>query len=359
MPTSERLVAIAAHGLAGSRTDLPATRLTDIEWFDLVQGCVAADLVGFLAAAVAEGHLHVSDGQADELAVLETEHTGVSLLVERRALTMAALLTAAGIEYRIIDGPARRLAYGDVALRQSRTVQVLVPPDRLDDALALQGPPPSTVGGRPVQRRERLALRSSLAALGQDDAHGVDSGGHDAGEASAVDHDLVDRLGPAATIELAGRAVSVLTLEQQLVLACVEATTAPIASLVQARDVAQISLAAALDSTRARRLAEATRVAGALAEGISLAWSSFDLADKTDLSVWARRMGGSRRDRPGAQHTSLPAGRVGLAQRVFGRRPSVPLSTPTSAALASSVTSTSTRHLPPNGSGRSHRSPRS
>ena len=35
MPSSDRLVAIAAHGLAGSRTDLPAVPLSDVEWFDL------------------------------------------------------------------------------------------------------------------------------------------------------------------------------------------------------------------------------------------------------------------------------------------------------------------------------------
>ncbi len=207
--------------------------------------------------------------------------------------------------------------------------------------------------------------------------------GNDVDEAGAAEHDLIDRLGPGAVIELAGRAVSVLTLEQQLVLACVEATTVPVASLVQARDVAQLTLAADLDSKRARRLAEATGVAGALAEGIALAWNSFDLADKTDLSVWARRMGGSRRDRPGAEYASPSVGRVGLAQRVFGRRHSVPAGAPfgpgpaapvpmpavppvpaaPAAAPASAVVTSSARStLPPtpsNGTGRTHRSPRS
>ncbi|HEX6569054.1 MAG TPA: hypothetical protein VF015_07810, partial [Acidimicrobiales bacterium] len=118
MPESARLVATAAYGLAGSRTDLPARPLTDVEWFDLVQGCMATDLVGFLAAAVAGGHLPVTPSQADGLAVLEAERAGLSLLVERRAVTAASLLAAAGIDHRIVDGPARRSAYGDVAVRQ-------------------------------------------------------------------------------------------------------------------------------------------------------------------------------------------------------------------------------------------------
>ena len=69
-PTSARLVAVAAHGLAGSRTDLPAAPLNEGEWFDLVHGCVAADLLGLLATAAGEGHLPVTAAQAEELDVL-------------------------------------------------------------------------------------------------------------------------------------------------------------------------------------------------------------------------------------------------------------------------------------------------
>mgnify|MGYP006315664093 CR=1 FL=1 len=57
MPESALLVAVAANGLAGSRTDPPTARLSPAEWFDHVQGCVAADLVGFLASAAADGAL--------------------------------------------------------------------------------------------------------------------------------------------------------------------------------------------------------------------------------------------------------------------------------------------------------------
>jgi hypothetical protein len=111
MPTSARMVAVAAHGLAGSRTDLPHAPLSEVEWFDLVQGCTTADLVGLLAAAAGEGHLPVTAGQAEELDVLAAEHAGLSALVERHAVTMASLLEIAGIDHRVVDGPARALAY--------------------------------------------------------------------------------------------------------------------------------------------------------------------------------------------------------------------------------------------------------
>ena len=156
MAESALLIAVASHGLAGSRTDPPAARLSPVEWFDLVQACVADDLVGFLAVAVADGAFPVTPAQAEELSVLDAEHAGLSLLVERRALTMSSLLTAAGIDHRLVDGPARRLAYGNEAqVRRFRSAEVLVPPARLDDAHALQGPPPVSASGGPAVRRGR------------------------------------------------------------------------------------------------------------------------------------------------------------------------------------------------------------
>ncbi|HKY67114.1 MAG TPA: hypothetical protein VJM49_12120, partial [Acidimicrobiales bacterium] len=115
MPESDRLVAVAAHGLAGSRTDPPAEPLSEIEWFDLVQGCVTSDLIGFLSAAARDRHVAVTPGQADELAVLAAEHAGLSAVVERQAVTAASVLRASGIGHRIVDGPSRRLVFDDLA----------------------------------------------------------------------------------------------------------------------------------------------------------------------------------------------------------------------------------------------------
>jgi hypothetical protein len=321
MPESDRLVAVAAYGLAGSRTDLPAGPLSEVEWFDLVQGCLAADLVGFLAAAVTAGDMAVTSAQAEELAVLDSECVGLSLLVERRALAAAALVGAAGIDHRVVDGPARRLAYGDAGTRHHRAVRLLVSSRRLGDALALQGPAPTPVAGQAAHRRERLAVLSSVPGLGGVDGQPRSPAAQ--GEvAVAVEADLLARLGPAAVIDLAGRSVPVLTLEQQLLVACAEMAADPVTPLVQLRDVAELALCPDLDSAGARHLAESTRSAEALADGVSLAWERFDLADQTGLSVWARRMSGSRRPGPGvraAPRSSAPVGRVGFAQRVFGR----------------------------------------
>jgi hypothetical protein len=306
MPESALLVAVAAHGLAGSRTNPPAAPLSRAEWFHLVQGCLAADLVGFLAAAAGGGRLRVSPGQADDLTALDAELAESSLLIERRAVTVASILAAAGIDHRIVDGPARRLAYGDADVRHVRCVQVLVARDRLAEAAALQGPLPAGAGAQPG-----VGL-TSVTVLATDT--GPD----------------LDRLGPAAVLVLDGREVAVLDLEQQLVVTCADVAASPAPALAVLRDVAQIALSPALDATRARLLADANQLAHALAVGVTRAWSTFDLADSTELSVWALRMGSAHTDRAAARPASLS----GLAQRMLGRQlgpaaPSLP-SVPTS-----------------------------
>ncbi len=323
MPSSDRLVAIAAHGLAGSRTDLPAVPLSEVEWFDLVQACLAADLIGFLAASAAEGHLPTNPGQRDELAAVGAEVAGITLVVERRAAAMAAVLAAAAIDHRVVDGPARSLAYAGAAVRHFRSVRLLVAPSRLHDARALLGPPPLPVGGRPVERRERLAIVSSLPGLdvGVDGAQTTTADGP--GAAAGDDGSRLP--GPAALVGVGDRTIQVLPLEQQLVATCVELSRSPVTALVDVRDVAELALSPGLDGSAARRLAEANQVTAALAQGVALAWRSFDLADKTELSVWALRMANRHQTAP-AVRPAAPTARLGLAQRVFGR--SAPSSAP-------------------------------
>lgn len=308
MPTSARMVAVAAHGLAGSRTDLPPAPLSEVEWFDLVQGCVAADLVGLLAAAAGAGHLPVTAGQAEELDVLASEHAGLSSLVDQHAATMASLLEIAGIDHRIVDGPARALAYPAAAprpVRPVRRVRVLVAPARFDDAHALQGVRPALADG-PAPRQGRLTIVDALPGLDP-----------------APRADLPALLGGPARLDLDGRSVPVLTLEQQLVVSCAGLATTPVPALVALRDVAQLALAPALDTRAARRLADRAGASDALAAGVAQAWTWFDLADKTELSVWALRRAAPRSDRP-AGRAPAPAPRMRLAQRVLGRRAAAP-----------------------------------
>jgi hypothetical protein len=261
----------------------------------------------------------VTASQAEELDVLAAEHAGLSALVERHAVTMTSLLEIAGIDHRVVDGPARALAYPTGAphnVRPVRGVRELVAPTRRDDARALQGVRPANSVG-PLPRHERLAVVDVLPGL-----------------ASASRADLPALLGGPALLDLDGRSVPVLTLEQQLVVACAELSLMPVPALVALRDVAQLSLAPALDPGATRRLAERVGASDALAGGMAQAWMWFDLADKTELSVWALRRSAPRADRT-AGRASAPSARIGLAQRVLGRR--APAPTPAAPAAGSAA----------------------
>jgi hypothetical protein len=133
--------------------------------------------------------------------------------------------------------------------------------------------------------------------------------------------------------EVGGRAISVLTVEQQLVVACLDLAEAPVAPLVQLRDVVQLALSPALDGRQTRRLAQRLGAAAALAHVVALAWETFDLADRTELSVWALRLASTA-----SGGAPTPAGRrrapAALARRLLGRKQPAPTVTPLRAAAS-------------------------
>jgi hypothetical protein len=315
IPVDGAVVGVAAHGLAGSRVDVPPGPLDDESWAHLVDACRGAQLVGMLAATAASGDLAVTAGQDEELAVLEAESAGLSLLVEQRVLTMCSLLEAAGVDGRLLDGPAcHRLAYSGSSLRTFDRAELLVPPNRLEAMLR-----PPAAGGGPTPtgvavRRRRVGFRASALPDGW------------AGAAVGL-----GELSEGATIDVAGRAIRALTIEEQLVVACVELAIDSFSDrwLLRARDVAELALCADLEAGLVRRLAERWQVTEVAAEMISLVWQVFDLADKTELSVWALRLDGARSD-PAARRRRPPDRtpvRTASATRVTGWSPE-PAGTP-------------------------------
>ncbi|HEY8526233.1 MAG TPA: nucleotidyltransferase family protein [Acidimicrobiales bacterium] len=275
-------MAIASHGLAGSRLDMPEGPLPDDQWAELLHACRSQELLGYLAGAVAAGTLAVTDAQADELDVLEAESAGLSLLVEQRLVTLATSLAAAGIDYRVVDGPARcQLGYADACLRHFETVDIVVEPGYVKLATAMKGAP----GGHfrnthRARRRPRIGVRATVLPPGPHEAI----------------VDLTDLAGTQdqpdarATITLGGHHLAALPPEEQLVCTAIEAVgDRGDRRIVLLRDVAELTLSPQLDAARVRRLAEGWNVADVVVTALREAWWTFDLADKTVLSVWSER----------------------------------------------------------------------
>jgi Uncharacterised nucleotidyltransferase len=275
-PAEATLAAVAAYGLAGSRHSLPAGPLDDEGWEGLMQACVDAGLVGLLAAAADGGALPLRDGQAEALRGSAAQAADRALAVERAAAGHSGRLTAAGIDHRVLDGPALvPRVFRSPERRPVATVDVLVAPGAVGPAHALVD------GDAGLVRVRDEALPGGVGARVR----------------------LADVAGPP--VEVAARGpqgdgarLPGLPLDAACVTACARAAAGP-QYLIARRDVAQIALVDALDCDLVWARAEAWRCTGVVAWAVAQAWRTFDLADKTELSVWAARyqpgLRGSRR----------------------------------------------------------------
>lgn len=288
------LPGLAACGLAGSVLEPPAGPFAPHQWFALLRACREHGLVALLAAAAQRGDVKLSDVQAEELAGAEREAAALALHAEQRALQASAVLEGVGVEHRVLGGsPRSRLGYRDPAARTFPALALLVDPDALGLARHLCG----------SARRQRLVVRDGL----------------DLGD---VHLELSHMADPAALLALADRPVPTATVEEHLVLACLELvgltmvrsadesadTNVPTSGvgpgappawepftadgdsvLVVQRDVAELALSPAVDPDRVRQVAQGWEVLDHTARAIAQTWAALALADRTALSVWAER----------------------------------------------------------------------
>ena len=254
------LLGLAAYGLAGSVVETHRGPYEPDEWFHFVRACDANGLVGILAAAAESGAVTLSDAQAEELAVREREIAGLSLLVEQRVVRVSSVLSAAGIAHRLIDGPARaRLGYREPATRTFRSATLLV-----------DAPGAALVAPLTAATPARLDVKVSIRC---DDA-------------VVVVAQLSD---PPTLLTLADRHVPTAGVEEHLVLACIEVVSAVVPDLVVMRDLAELALFPGIDPERVRVISDGWGVPSVVTHALAETWRTFELADRTALSVWAAR----------------------------------------------------------------------
>lgn len=275
------LLGLAAYGLAGSVVEAHPGPFEPDEWYHFVEACSAHGLLGVLASAAERKGVQLSDAQVEELAVREREIAGLSLLVEQRVVRVSALLSAAGITHRLIDGPARsRLGYREPGIRTFREATLLVEPAGATLVAPLTTSSPT-----------RLGVRTAIACEGAR----IDVG------------QLSD---PPTLLSLADRPIPTASVEEHLVLACIEAETAPHPDLVVIRDVAELALFPAIDANRVRQVSEHWGVTDVVTHALAETWRTFELADRTALSVWAARDEDQQAHNPRSRRSGGRMGRV-------------------------------------------------
>ncbi|MFM7061259.1 MAG: nucleotidyltransferase family protein [Actinomycetes bacterium] len=301
--TSALAGAIAAHGLPGAPA-LPTVPLDDREWPALLRLVTTERLVPVASYAADAGALAVTDAQREDLLAAHERAMSLVLVLERRLLEAYGALRDAGVEVRVLKGPAvGRLDHPDPSWRAFGDVDLLVRGESFDAAgrvLADRG-----ASRRFPEARPGFDARFGKAVtyVGPDglqiDLHRTFATGV---YGFAVDLDAL--FADAAAISIGGTRLETLNREHRFLHACFHAALGDEEPrLVALRDVAQFVLATDLDLDAARHEAEAWGAGAVVARAVGLAWARLGLGPHPAAAWAAGRVATRRESRALAAHT--------------------------------------------------------
>ncbi len=287
--------AVCAQGLAGAPV-LNALPFGS-EWDTLFDRAVDERAVSMFACAAAEGSILVTPTQDEQLLVGHEEAMRSCVLLERWSLEVANWFATAGIEMRLLKGPAvAHLDYPDPAWRAFGDIDVLVRSAQYDDAMGVL----LAAGGRRRSQEVRAGFdrrfgKGACVTLPngvQVDVHRTLASGP-----FGLTVDLDELFRNSEVLYLAGEAISVLSRELRLVHACFHAALGDATPrAVALRDVAQMLESSELDFDEVRRIAKRWRAEIVLARAISLTWDALSLP-VTPVTEWAVQYRGDRFER--------------------------------------------------------------
>lgn len=306
---------IAAHGLLGA----PAAGgpFGADEWSALLRVLVAERLVPVASYAAAAGALDVTPAQRADLLAAHERAMSLVLVLERRLLDSYGALRDAGIDVRVLKGPAvARLDHPDPSWRAFGDVDLLVPGSEFDDAgrvLAARG-----ATRRFAEARPGFDARFGKAVTYVDpDGIQIDLHRTFATGAFGLTVDLDALFAESDAVVIGGETLATLGRRHRFLHACFHAALGDqVPRLVALRDVARFVLATDLDLDAARAEAASWGAGAVVARAIGLTWSGLGLAPHP-AAEWAERRPTSRREaRALAAYTS--GGRSYASQVVAG-----------------------------------------
>lgn len=282
--------AVAAYGLPGTLAELPSAPLDGATWDALLYNAREQRVTGLLAWAIMDAAFAATEAQAAAASAAHTEAMASALTLEWALIDAITTLGKAGIETRVLKGPAAaHLDYPDPALRGFGDIDVLIRSADFRRAVELL----TKAGYRrryPEPRRgfdERFGKGASLRGP------------------SGLEIDLHRTLAlgpfglriPVAELWEAGSAVALgdltvvaLPAELRLLHACYHAALGHrVPRLVPLRDIAQLLLFGGIDQEWV--LAAAGRWGGqaVVAHAVGRAWAGLQISDVLALSAWAEQ----------------------------------------------------------------------
>jgi hypothetical protein len=301
------LRAVAAFGLPDSSVAAPARPLSEPVWSELLVHARWQRLTNLLAQAVSSGVLPATEPQI--AAAIDADIpalTGV-LRLEAQLLEVADIFDGAGVRFRVLKGSAvAHLDYPDPAWRCFGDLDLLIPPDAMDDAIGLL----SGLGyaRRFPQPRDGFDSRfTKSVSLDGPDGQQLDL--HRTLAAGGFGHRIiVDMLwsAPSSRFTLGGREFAALGVEERLLHACYHLVlgNAP-PRLVPQRDVAEMLHNDTVAVDRVLIIASAWQGEAILARAITTTVDNLRLSMDSPLVAWAREFKpGMREQRELARATS-------------------------------------------------------
>lgn len=284
------LNAIAAHGLSGSRLELPTEPPPDRDFASLLGRLDRHRLLGLAAAAHADGRLRLTDDQAEQLDAAHSDAMCSCLHLEATLLDVTQSMSAAGVELRVIKGSASaHLDYDRPELRHFGDLDLLVRSEDTDQAKdVLQGLGYTRLFPEPRPGFDRRFGKG--ATFAGPDGTSVDLHRTFVMGPLGLRVDLDDVWSQADSFVLAGEKVGALAPAHRLLAACYNAVIGDVhPRLSTLRDIAQLCLGERVATSQAQEAASRWGAEYVLARGIAAAWSSLDIADIVGLSAWAVR----------------------------------------------------------------------
>lgn len=290
------LRSVAAHGL-GTRALAPSTPLPAEAWTALIEAAVAHRLTGLLVASIGDGTFAATDAQYDAAVSAQVDAMHVALLLESALIDVDGRLAGAGVEYRVLKGPAyAHLLYPDPSLRPFGDIDLLVRGEDFARAAslveALGATRPASELSRGFDRRFGKGAMFVLPTGFEIDLHRTFVFGPFGFR--MVPEDL---FATSEQFVIGGRTLPALGAEGRFLHACYHAALgSPAPRLLVLRDVAQALLTVRLDIVAVEHLSTRWRGQAVLATAICLAWDTLEISDVVPLSVWARHYQVDRRD---------------------------------------------------------------
>lgn len=288
MPEAPDPARLAALGLPGTLVDPVPGPSPD--WSAVVRAADRDGLAGLVLTAAQQGCLDLPPLVHEQLVHAHGRAMVRVLLLERLLVQVVEVLDGSGVETRILKGSAvARLDYANPSLRPFGDVDVLVPSDRVDVAVATL---------------ERWGCRRRSTGLGAAFDHrwgksvtmlspdGLEIDLHRTlatGRFGAM-VEVADLWGEPVPLDVAGTRLLALGPEARLLHAAYHATLGSVRQAgLPLRDVAEMALYGQWDAHRLRAMVRRWQGEIVLATAVRDAWRVLEIQDVTALSAWAHR----------------------------------------------------------------------